>query len=538
MSATYNWAYKPGVVNKYGIVINASSDIVAPSNAVYVALFGNDNSGNGSRQYPYRTLTKAISTNPNNIVIGSGTYRELAVISTESSSISFIGDGEVIIDISYLGSLFSANSLYANSRLLNLQILGNGSSKFTLNAWQSGLTNQDVHFNGSFIGPNIRNINSLFLNCIFENYSGFVGYGSANQGNHIENCTFINCNNVQFSSSANNFPITNCLFYNCNLSATLNTDIAAIRYCLFFQCNFKLTAGLGNGGTLYPSVPYDYIYYETIADLQSAYALLYSTLSFTGCTIDDPNFNNVNIGDYTLSFNSPAKNLSYYGTYVGALSIAQCLKIRAIEAAGDFDFSTAVNVTIADDSITLTNPALDAVIETKIIQNTLGRQLKSMPIVGFNADRNGQYIDSIADLDVVTKAAGDILPIPASYLVENGSITYNAAVYTAGQRLTTVTGQTTFTTTTGGALREILECPQRHTIEMKLGDVQPFTTEAFNHFEPGITPTTNNVGDSRIGAIVRGNGDPAFVRGVAVEFPVNSKYIKIRFTIRANNLKP
>jgi hypothetical protein len=275
-----------------------------------------------------------------------------------------------------------------------------------------------------------------------------------------------------------------------------------------------------------------------MSTLRAAYIAIYTGANLIGCTISDPLFNNLSIGDYTLQFSSPAKNLSYFGTYVGAHSIAQSLKIRAVEADGDFDFSTAVNVTIADDSITLTDPTQDGVIETNVITNSVGRQLKSIPIIGFNSDRNGQYIDSIADLSETTYAAGDTLPANMPFLVETGSITYNSAVYLAGQRGTTVAAATTFSTSTGGVLREILEAPQRHTVEMKLGDVQPFTTEVFNHFEPGITPTTNNVGDSRTGDILRGNGDPAYVRGSTVEFTVNKKYIKLRFTIRANNLKP
>ena len=45
MSATYNWAYTPGVTNKYGIVIAGGPDDELPSNACYVALFGCDDPG-------------------------------------------------------------------------------------------------------------------------------------------------------------------------------------------------------------------------------------------------------------------------------------------------------------------------------------------------------------------------------------------------------------------------------------------------------------------------------------------------------------
>lgn len=210
---------------------------------------------------------------------------------------------------------------------------------------------------------------------------------------------------------------------------------------------------------------------------------------------------------------------------------------------------------------------------------------------GFPADRNGQYIDSIADLDSITKAAGDLLIVPASYLVENGAVVYNGLTYQPGARLTTVAGQTVFSTAASGVLREILEAPQRHTIEMRFGDGgglvgmgtgltagywyyvesgsvmydsltymagQAFkavdtnsfsgsgtvrlalSTETFNHMEPAAQPSTNNAGDTVTGAPVRGNGDPAYNRGgIGVnEFYVNARFFQYRFTLRQGNLKP
>jgi hypothetical protein len=124
-----------------------------------------------------------------------------------------------------------------------------------------------------------------------------------------------------------------------------------------------------------------------------------------------------------------------------------------------FEFSSAVNLNIADDSITLTNSAVDAQVDTKVIVNTLSREIANLPSFGFNADRNGQYIDSIADLDSTTKSPGDTLTVPAPYIVEIGAIVYNSVTYQPGDRFTTVTGQTAFTSVAGGVLREILEAP-------------------------------------------------------------------------------
>lgn len=529
MSATYNWKYKSGSVISInndlggGWTVAASADGVRPSNCCYVALFGNDITGNGSRLYPYKTIGKAVTVNTanNNIIVGSGTYREAI-----DKQISLIGDGDVVLDGTGYPVFSGTGCALKNVTVKNfISISGVG---YLL---ADNCTFMDIGGNGN------AGLSDLYLNCTFIRINSTLKIYRALLTAYGNN-TYIDCIDVRISNTLGlRYTQWNFIFYRCNI-VFVNTS--CISNSLFYNCNFRFDSTITTPTVYYPSVPTGYTQINNIADLRALHLSGYpsTTFNFVACVVDDPLFNNYSIDDCTLSFASPAKNLSFLGTFVGSKSIAQSLKIRSVDTDGDFDFSSAVNVTIADDSITLTDPTQDAIIETKVITNAIGRQLKSIPIIGFNADRNGQYIDSIANLDTVTKSAGDVLGIPTSYLVESGSITYNSAIYTAGQRLTTVTGQTTFTTTTGGVLREILEAPQRHTIEMKFSDVQPFTTEAYNHFEPGITPTTNNVGDSRTGAILRGNGDPAYLRGSTVEFPINSKYIKIRFIIRANNLKP
>ena len=509
MSATYNWAYRPGVTNPYGISINPSADDVRPNNACYVALFGNDNTGNGSRQYPYRTFSKSWSAGGNqNVIIGSGVYRE-----DIPQGFSGIGDGDVIFSLVY--NLFGNDVNLYNVKVQSQDTITKFVTKDYVNCTFSGV--QPL----KFISGSARYFGNIF-NLQGEGivFSNSVVSPSHTQGNN----TFINTN-ISITSIGKHGALWSSIYYNCNISLSPGV---IIDYSLFYNCKFRFN----NSGV-----------YTTINTKTELLTFLFSNdpsnlLAFKNCIVADPIFNNVITGDYTLSINSPAKNLTYLGTYAGAKSIAYGLKIREIESDGDLDFSTAVNVTITNNSLTLTNPLLDGIIETKVIENTLGRQIKSIPIIGLNADRNGQYIDSIADLSSITKNANEVLVIPSSYLVEGGAITYNNFVYTAGQRFTTIMGKPTFTTSTNGVAREIIEAPQRHTIEMKLSNVQPFTTESFNHFEPGITPTTNNSGDNRTGMILRGNGDPNYIRDSALEFPINSKYIKIKFTIRANNLKP
>lgn len=146
---------------------------------------------------------------------------------------------------------------------------------------------------------------------------------------------------------------------------------------LFYCCNFKFASG--SGGALYPSVPSGYIYLTNTDTLQSNYATAFPTITntFTGCNFGDPKFNNSAICDFSLAFDSPAKNLSYFGTYVGSRSITYPIKASVSESSGNFEFASSVNLIIADDSIQLINTALDAQIDTNVIVNTIGRNLAS-----------------------------------------------------------------------------------------------------------------------------------------------------------------
>jgi hypothetical protein len=285
--------------------------------------------------------------------------------------------------------------------------------------------------------------------------------------------------------------------------------------------------------------------------------------------------------------------MSYFGTYIGNYSITRSLAVRASSILSAFDNSSAINLSISDNSLTLVDVESIASIVTKPIDNTLGRELQRLHTFGINADRNGEYVDSTADLANTTISAGTTLSVSTPYTVESGAITYDGGVYNAGQRFTSKSSSPgTFTTSTGGVVREILEAPARENLEARFSDgalttvdntatleelawyfvegnavtyngnsyavgaflkvltgITSFTgtgllrkvfsdTDPYFYFEINQKPTSNNVGNSRTGAIVRGNGDKDFDRTAANVFPINKKFIQLRYTIQVNNLTP
>ena len=587
MAVTYNWSYKPGVANKYGLTVAASADDVAPSNVFYVALWGNDATGNGSRLKPFRTINKAATTSGGaNIIVGNGTYRE--VIGGFSKFV--YADGNVVLDFNLTGS---ASSILAGSTFYGVTI--------TNYAYQIGLK-------GS--GQYCQFIDCTITNCPDVN----IRIQNVGQTPVLSRTLIKSCTRVEFSISIGtiiNYTISDCLLVvfteatpplnilrdfiinRCNVQFTNRT---IVDYCCLYQCNVKFSSSTVLPSVFYPETPATFTQVNNITDLRNAHVAAFSGASiynFPNSIVANPKFNNASVNDYTIALDSPARNLSYFGTFVGAFSITRALAIKATGTLSAFDNSSAVNINISDNSLTLIDVDANASIVTKPIDNTAGREMQKLHTFGINADRNGEYVDSTADLANTTISAGTTLSVSTPYVVEIGAITYDGNVYNAGQRFTSKSSSAgTFTTSTSGVVREILESPARENVEARFSDgalttvdntatleelawyfvegntvtyngnsyavgtfvkaltgITSFTgtgllrkvfsdTDAYFYFEINQKPTSNNVGNSRTGAIVRGNGDKDFDRTAANVFPINKKFIQLRYTIQVNNLTP
>lgn len=590
MAVTYNWSYRPGVANKYGIVIPASTDDVRPAGVYYVAHWGNDITGNGSRIKPYKTIAKVNPLIANNdvIVLASGTYRETPGATTQRGTVTFVGDGNVICDGTALGG--TPFSTHFDSKVLNIVF----KNYLNLNGtFQNSYMDCEFNnFTGLSLGNSLRNLYH-FIGCVFKNCPYIYGPVNLSTVNDFKNCTFYRCLNIQFTNSSGLDTFNSCIFYLCNINFSAAQQL---NYSLFYKCNVRFNATAPTTPTVYyPSTPTGYSKVDTITDLRTAHISAFpaAVINFPNCVVADPLFNNEAIEDLSIGTNSPARNLSYFGTFVGAYSITKALAVKSSELVSAFDNSSAVNLNIADNALTLLDVEANASIVTKPIDNTAGRELQRLHTFGINADRNGEYVDSTADLANTTISAGTTLSVSTPYVVEVGAITYDGNVYNAGQRFTSKSSSPgTFTTSTSGVLREILEAPARENVEARFSDgalttvdntatleelawyfvegnavtyngnsyavgaflkvltgITSFTgtgllrkvfsdSDTYFYFEINQKPTSNNVGNSRTGAIVRGNGDKDFDRIAANIFPINKKFIQLRYTIQVNNLTP
>ena len=69
----------------------------------------------------------------------------------------------------------------------------------------------------------------------------------------------------------------------------------------------------------------------TVAAIQAGQvAAGFGGVGFANSMVTDPLFNNVALGDFTLQPTSPARNLAYEGTFVGAKSVGTVLKFRLL----------------------------------------------------------------------------------------------------------------------------------------------------------------------------------------------------------------
>jgi hypothetical protein len=360
------------------------------------------------------------------------------------------------------------------------------------------------------------------------------------------NNTFVNIKNVDFIQNTNsNFSLIYNVYKNCNIQfrTATNSD-----YCVYHNCNFRFNASAGTQPTNLPEdsgntyVPTGWMTTRptTPSAIQAGQvAAGFGGVGFANSLVADPLFNNASIYDFTLQSNSPARNLAYEGTFVGAKSIGIPLKFRTTEANGDWKNSLATNLTITDDSALLTTDNT-ALIESNVIDLGAETVLRATSIQQILGDRNGEWVDTDTDLDSSTTASGsNLLVVNSSYVVEGGTVTYNGTLYQIDQKFAVVSGVTDYTPTGGGVVRKIVASPNRVCYEMRFSNISSadVASQTYFKYEDLVQPTVNRTGNVATGAITKGNGDITFDRTPANVFIVSARYIQLRLTVQNNNLR-
>jgi hypothetical protein len=434
--ATYNWMQNP---------------YFTPNG--YAALSGSDTQGDGSANNPYRTIQKCIDTGKTLIQASHQVIREQW---TGSPSIFF--ERGCIVDQFAGGEL--RGSIYG-AKAINTRFGNN-------------MTNAaDSFIKGSTTGSG-NTVSKTKL--VLKNTAAATNpLQLATAGASWTNCTIVgHLVNLLSANLAVVYPngFNRCIFDSCDITTSFNfsTSSDAFDFNLFFNCRFKF----GTDTVFLTQAQLETTYGVTGIDAARAYYLAkYGTNNvFNYSRVGDPLFNNDEYDDYTLQLLSPARHMSYEGTFVGAKDIAFPTYAYGSDLGHPNAFYNAsknANTLVSNNSITLVrNPDGSAVGNGRITEKPkdLGRiyELKHNQCSYIAADRNREMLDANSDIDFSAPiSAGTPLISGTVYVSEGGSSVYNGITYPNRSRITAVDNVQSFTTAEGAVYYAIREYPNRYT---------------------------------------------------------------------------
>ena len=436
--ATYNWQPNPYFTTQR-----------------YKAPTGSDTTGDGTATKPYRTIQKCIDSGGLNIQCAPEVIREIWT----GFPTLYLEQG-CILDRFGGGSI--RHSIYGGK-------ITNGNYGSNTNNIHSNL-----FFKGIVTETNPDQARKTFL--VFKNTGSRVYY-FGNNGGETSNSTFVNVLinlTVNTVTSSIVWPrgFNRCIFVGCDVYSVNNVSLNSINFDfnLFHNCNWKF----GNDSVFLTQSQLETTYGVTGIDAVKAYhqAKFGTNNVFNYSKVADPLFNNPDYDDYTLQPLSPARHMSYDGTFVGAKDIAFPTFAYADDLGHPNAFYNAsknANTLVANNSITLVrNPDGSAVGNGQITEKPkdLGKiyELKTNQSSYVFADRNREMLDANADINLSAPiSAGTSLVSSTVYINEGGSVVYNGVTYTNRSRITAVDSVQSFTTAEGAVLYAVLEYPNRYT---------------------------------------------------------------------------
>lgn len=547
---------------------------------VYVAPWGDDVVNDGTETKPYRSIQDTDQEQ----LIASGTYYSQAF----TQRMQLVGDGFVIVDGNYVSVFSGVTSNGGTTRFENLQIKN-------YEVFQSNISS-GIYALYRVKNCHLKNIGTFtardelpvaFIQSLIENLDDVDIYVSTHNSGLNDRSTFIDSGVVLIFDG-------NYLFQNCLISGgTLHIkNKPIIQNCLIdTSTQIRMTGGgLGNDESSF-TVPSGATPGDKLNNLRNRAATVYGGSAsnyFLNCKVDDPLFNDPTNRDYTLQPNSPAKNLAFNGGPVGKYGIAIKWNFKASAVTSDFLNLEATNLTIADDSLTLTDVDLVGELEGKPKDCGEQCELAGLPVIGDIAFRNGEALGKNRDLAASTIAAGTgVITIGDFYVVEDDPISHDGNSFNIGDTFKATTAD--FTTTGSGVVRKVEVTPFRPNVEWRfsVGNGDSLTnvdslvvdswyvvksgtatyngdsytpgnifkcssgggtsfsgngvletiftaSDDYHQYEVDAKPMTNRVGNEGSAAITKGNGASDF--DFDNQFPVITRYAQPKITIQVDNL--
>jgi hypothetical protein len=363
------WTITSGSVIRYNIgnalitktIPNTANNVVPDSQVGYVALWGNDITGNGSRLKPWATIQKAIDTINNStqyIIVGSGFYNQYFSRTTGTTNI-IIGDGHVIFDGNNLPLTPGPNPTYPTYLFKKTSTANIGFIGITIKNYIN-VIECPINFSDLSTLSGNNSVNTIFYNCLVENCQRITNRmlpSSVNDGLWSENTVFYNIQKaclfrINPAAGYERLPIHKTSFIKCKAVyldfSTVTSDVFirdnvflstniwiyndganslnSFDFFSFYNCNWRFgTSGLtpqlsendinsvgfpdfGNPG----SIPANYQYISDVATLKYQFEVVFGAYSvpfMENVIASDPLINiQEDIADVSLNPLSPVRS--------------------------------------------------------------------------------------------------------------------------------------------------------------------------------------------------------------------------------------
>jgi len=401
----------------------------------YVSIFGSD-SNDGSSNAPFRTLQKAKDSGRISIQVSSGVYREAPVF----FNVLIFGEGS-IIDLMFLNTNLCSGIGYLAHGIKLINAVDTATSSFSY-SFLKNIINGNYYFSKNTV---IRNniYKNVALNSTFPIYNGTSVTGQRNS-------TFDTCF-IRLAIASDFFSgFIFCIFSGCKIELPLAFTLSTSNdYNLFYNCTFKM----GTDTVFKSQSDLEALYGVVGIDaIRAYYNAKFGTYNvFQSCKVANPQFNNSSLDDYTLNPYSPARNMAYDGTFIGAKDVGYPTYAYANDQDHPnafYNASKSVNIVIANNSITLLrNVDGSAVGGGNITEKSkdLGKiqEVKSNQLSFAYADRNREMPNASPAIDLTAPiAAGTALVSGNVYINETDTVTYNAVLYPIRSRICAIDNNT------------------------------------------------------------------------------------------------
>ena len=559
-----NWFHKKGVTYNrtlFSYSIPTVGDEAQGTNFRYVSKWGNDILGNGSRANPYASCGRAVLdfSGSNQIVyllVGTGVYREQISFSLTSVRTHVIGDSSNVIFEGTSLTYFYLNSTTSQPQFVKCYNLIIKNYQY-VSSFTSGTSNLTQHFSkciikGLLVGFSNTSITiTECYNTLLHQCANLQIITPASSGFFSKN-TFCENRNITFLSSSPtvDYRVNGNIFWNNNIQSLARLPI---QYSLFYQNFYRFNATPGTTPTYTPyingvlqSTPSGFnamTATDTLTELKAVHDAVFTPTTFQNCVVADPVFNGKEIGDFSLSGNSAARNIDYDGYQAGAFRIGNTLKINSLSGSSNFINTGATNLSFSADSTYGDYASLTTDSTADIKSNVLDLggfyTLKNINLYGLIADRNGEWFSNERDLSASTISSGTtVLTTGRTYVVETDNIVWSGSTLTPSSKFSILSASSTSFSGTG-VVREIWQKQLIQNFSMRFSETS-FTaddiTPNYFNFRWNEEISVNRTGNLTSGSPTYGNGDINFDNTVANIFSLQTRYLQFWVKIQNDNL--